>query len=204
MVKTPEGWDQEELKRRMVAYNAAFFTVAAVTPGATYRVLKYCEDPATRAILTAGKKPAKVKGIKPVVVIKIDVLIANESLNIPGVPANRIRTVGSLPMCPLSHLVLLRLQGWDDRRTAELAHHRAKGQRDVIDLANRLLPYASAFDWTYVAGSMLAAAGTMMADADAYLPAEFMQTSRRRIRDFCMDYPETMAMWIQLGAVIRA
>ncbi|KAH7091841.1 hypothetical protein BKA62DRAFT_723710 [Auriculariales sp. MPI-PUGE-AT-0066] len=116
VVVSTAGWNQEELKRRMVAHNSSFFTVAAKTPGATYRVLKYHCDEGTGLYSSYGRYSRYSR------VVKVDVLIANVTLDIPSVPARRIREINGYPVSPLALLILLRLQAWDHHRVAIVRH----------------------------------------------------------------------------------
>ena len=201
VVATP-GWGQEELKRRMAAHNSSFFTVAAKTPGATYRVLKHRNStPSTFSYMrSSGYSSLSGYGRSYGAEVKVDVLIANVTLNIPGVPAERIKNIDGYPACPLALLVLLRLQAWDHHRVELVRHLREKAHVDYRDLVYHLLPYAGSFDWSQVQASSLAKKRTLMADGDAYLPASFMRTSRRRVREFCELYREAKGAWASLGA----
>lgn len=119
VVETP--MDQEELKRRMVQHNSRFFLVAAKTPGATYKVLKHGLSFSRYAV-------------------KVDVLIANVTLDIPTVPSSRVKSIDAYPTCPLAFLILLRLQAWDHHRVAAQMHLRNKAAVDYSDLTIHLLP----------------------------------------------------------------
>ncbi|EJD42900.1 hypothetical protein AURDEDRAFT_67139 [Auricularia subglabra TFB-10046 SS5] len=162
--------DQEELKRRIVQHNPRFFLVVAKTPGATYKVLKH------------GRRFSRYA-------VKVDVLIANVTLDIPSVPPPRVQTISTFPACPLAFLILLRLQGWDHHRVAAQTHLRSKAAVDHTDLVMQLLPYVRA----------RIGAG-MMADAETYLPARFMDISRARVRRFVAAYPASRSAWETVGA----
>lgn len=105
-------------------HNSRFYLVDAKTPGATCKVLKHG---ASRRAHTP---------------VKVDLLIANVSLDIPSAPRDRIWDINGLPTCPLAFLVILRLQGWDHHRQALAPHHFRKTAVDYRDLVNHLLPYA--------------------------------------------------------------
>ncbi|EIN09003.1 hypothetical protein PUNSTDRAFT_68008 [Punctularia strigosozonata HHB-11173 SS5] len=111
---------QEELKRLLESKNSSFYTVAAKTPGATYRVLWY-RIPGTT---TFGGLPK---------LCKVDILVP-PTLNIPWVPPERIERIDGIPVMPILPLLLLKLQGWEDHTEAHQTHLRLKQTDDVRDI----------------------------------------------------------------------
>ncbi|EJD47465.1 hypothetical protein AURDEDRAFT_163335 [Auricularia subglabra TFB-10046 SS5] len=172
---------QEEVKRRLAAQNESIRLIPSRTPGMTYKVVRYA--PAVPDVSVAGEGCGKL--------IKVDTLIAGESLSIPAIPANRVRYISGWPVPPLSMLLLLRLQGWSDHRRAFLEHHRHKAQIDVSDLASHLIPLA--LRSTFEGG------GTLWEEASRYLPDDFMTASLARTATFTFEHPWTLGDWHKLG-----
>jgi len=115
-------WDQEQLKRRLVATNPSFYTVPAKTPGATYRVLWYDNDFRR---------------------CKVDLLFPGD-MDIPSVPiANIEYPEQGKPCAPFALVFLLKLQAWAQHRDSAEARFRTKSATDALDLRT-MLPIAHA------------------------------------------------------------
>ena len=116
-------WDQEELKRRVVAANSSFYLVAAKTPGATYKVLWYRNYNFRRC--------------------KVDLLLPG-IMNIPSVPIAAIdHSEPGKPCAPFALVFLLKLQAWQQHRDSGEVRFRIKSSTDARDL-KRMLPIAHA------------------------------------------------------------
>jgi hypothetical protein len=176
------GLEQEELKRRLCQHNSLFFTEAAKTPGATYRVLKY-----------AMRWSRAGNAMRPV---KVDVLVAKApSLHIPNIPRDRIQTVNNYPVCPFEMLTLLRMQGWEDHLNATQHFHRNKAYVDARDLQDFILPFAKGS--TFGAGANVSQ--TLFATAEGYLPQDFVQRSKERVLKYGLTYKSQIGDWRALG-----
>jgi len=116
-------WDQEELKRRVVAANRLFYLIPSKKPGATYKVLWYHNYPARRC--------------------KVDILLPG-IMNIPSFPIADIDypELGK-PCAPFALVFLLKLQAWQQHRDSEEVRFRIKSNTDALDL-RRMLPIALA------------------------------------------------------------
>jgi len=119
------SWDQEEVKRRVVAANPSFYLVPGKTPGATYKVLWY------RSFYARGR-------------CKVDLLLPG-IMNIPPVPIARIDYPTQLgkPCAPFALVFLLKLQAWMDHRESEELRFRLKASTDALDIRT-MLPIARA------------------------------------------------------------
>lgn len=123
-------WDQEELKRRVVAANPSFYLVPAKTPGATYKVLWY----RNYRSYTANR-------------CKVDLLLPG-IMNIPSVPVSAIdHSEPGKPCAPFALVFLLKLQAWQQHRDSEEMRFRIKSSVDALDL-KRMLPIALAKGFT--------------------------------------------------------
>jgi hypothetical protein len=158
---------QERLKTMLVAADPNFYLVAAKTPGATYKVLWYRLDPDSR--------------------LKIDILRPG-IMNIPCVPPELIGRVSGLPVMPLSGILLLKLQAWEDHRNAEKWHMRDKAQVDYADLA-RLLPIAIR-------------EGLYLPD-ETWLPENFIEAARSRVERLLMLNEDMYCQWQEIGLLER-
>lgn len=176
---------QEEVKKRVAAHNSRVHLVPSKTPGMNYKVLRYGSEASDSP--DAGL-PAKL--------IKVDVLVAEENLCVPAIPAARVFRLGEWPLAPLAFLLLLRLQGWSDHRAAELDHHREKTAVDVADLCMHLVPFCLA--------SSFAGGGTLWEEAQRYLPEDFLALSRERADTFVAEHPWAYGDWTELGFPLTA
>lgn len=115
--------DQEQIKRRLVAANPAFYLVPSKKPLATYKVLWY-------RTTTYGT-------------IKVDILLPG-IMNIPRFPSSRIDCTNArqLPCAPLSLSLLLKLQAWSEHRAAPEWYYSKEQHKDHLDL-EALAPLAA-------------------------------------------------------------
>lgn len=114
------SWDQEELKRRVVAANPSFYLIASKKPGATYKVLWYHAYNVRRC--------------------KVDLLFPG-IMNIPSIPTSAIEYPGGKPCAPFAVVFLLKLQAWQQHKDSEELRFRIKSSVDALDL-RRMLPIA--------------------------------------------------------------
>jgi len=114
-------WNEEELKRRVVAANPSFYLIPSRTPGATFKVLWYRTMYSRRC--------------------KVDLLLPGV-MNIPSVPiANISSPEQGKPCAPFMLVFLLKLQAWEQHRDSEELRFRVKANTDALDL-RRMLPIA--------------------------------------------------------------
>ena len=106
-------YDQEALKRLLVAADSNFYLVDSKNRLATYKVL-WC---------TVGLRRCKVDILRPVI-----------TLNIPDIPPSDVLYYRGLPVIPLAPLVLLKLQGWMDHRDSNKLWERRKESVDIADV----------------------------------------------------------------------
>lgn len=117
-------WDQEELKRRVVAVNPSFYLVPGRAPGATYKVLWYRSN-------SYGRR------------CKVDLLLPG-IMNIPLVPTSAVDySDPGKPCAPFALVFLLKLQAWQQHKDSGETRFRLKAYTDVSDL-RRMLPIARA------------------------------------------------------------
>lgn len=168
---------QEDLKAAIVAHDPIHFYLRdAKDPEATYKVLYYRLDEASTT-----KQGCKVDILLPGV------------MHLPALPRARIvwqkRGEYVLPVVPFAVLLLQKLQGWDDHRTATEARYVEKAPIDVADLANMLRmprhvqPLTVSRPW---------------ADR-ALFSEEFEQLSSERVQEFCEEFPQHKRAWQLLG-----
>lgn len=118
-------WDQEELKRRVVASNPSFYRVPGKAPGATYQVLWY-------QYRSYSSRKCKVDLLFPGI------------MNIPSIPTSSIdRPESGRPCAPFIVVFLLKLQAWAQHRDSEEMRFRIKSSKDASDLRT-MLPLARA------------------------------------------------------------
>jgi len=118
-------WDQEELKRQLVATNSSFYLVMSKTPGATYKVLWY---------RTSHYSSWRCK---------VDLLFPG-TMNIPSIPSSAIEhPEPGRPCAPFALVFLLKLQAWVQHRDSEELRFRLKSSTDAMDLRT-MLPIARA------------------------------------------------------------
>jgi len=90
-----------------------------------------------------------------------------------------------LPCCPLSALLLLKLQGWIHHSEEEEARFRAKQVADVRDI-NELL--------------VIACRKQIQPREESYLDGEFiLSAAEERLEAYLEEYPHTHDRWEQLG-----
>jgi hypothetical protein len=119
---------------------------------------------------------------------KVDVLIPG-TMHLPNLPPTHSILIDGVPLVPFSLLLLHKLQGWDDHRLAEEAYKRGKLPQDAADI-RRLLgmevlvkELVKSKPW-----------------ADRVLfSEEFEELTRRRVKDYCAEYPKYVRRWRGLG-----
>ncbi|KAI0061093.1 hypothetical protein BV25DRAFT_1826943 [Artomyces pyxidatus] len=160
-------YSQERLKEFIIAADSTYYLVASTNWRNSYKVLWH-----------------RVQG-RPGVVCKVDILVP-PTLMIPMIPSNHIVWVRDVPIMPLLSLLLLKLKGWEDHRTATSRRPDliAKQHVDVKDIAELL--------------AIAAQRGVRRTD-DQWLCLSFRSTSKRRIRTFVQMHPGTLQAWQELG-----
>ncbi|KAF9458896.1 hypothetical protein BDZ94DRAFT_1269618 [Collybia nuda] len=166
---------QEDFKTAIVARDPVhFFLKNAKDPKATYKVLYYRLD-------NTSKKETS----------KVDILLPGV-MHLPALSMEKIvwqrRGENVLPVVPFAVLLLQKLQGWDDHRTATENRYIKKAPVDVTDLTNMLqmrhvYPLVVSRPWSD---------RTLFSE-------EFEQRSRERVIDFCAQYPQHKEIWQRLG-----
>ncbi|KZV75030.1 hypothetical protein PENSPDRAFT_731971 [Peniophora sp. CONT] len=164
---------QEDLKRILASEDPNFSLVPSSNPRNTYKVVWY----------TVPGSYTRVK---------VDVLLPGV-MNIPTITKERFVwfSNNTLPSMPLLPLLLLKLQAWDDHRTASLRRMdlREKQHVDVADI-NVLLPIAKK-------------AGVHRSEGN-HLPSSFLDAADRRVRSYVVAYPTSKAHWKALGFVVES
>ena len=152
--------------------NPAFYTVAAKTLGATYRVLWY--------------HPRGWSLSRRVDAVKVDILLPG-IMDIPSFSTTYIDTSNSyrLPAAPFSIVLLLKLQAWSQHRTAIKTYLNIKQHTDASDLET-LVPLA-------------AAKGVRI--SEAVLPSSFVDAAKARVLEYVRNFPasSTIRGWRTIG-----
>lgn len=165
-------YDQETIKRMLTGANPGFYTVAAKTIGATYRVLWY--------------HPLGWSLTPRIGSVKVDILLPG-IMDIPSFSAAHIDTSNSrrLPAAPFSIVLLLKLQAWSQHRTAFKTYLYRKHYTDKSDLET-LVPLA-------------AAKGVRI--SEAVLPSSFVEAAKNRVLDYVGRYPASSSIseWRTIG-----
>jgi hypothetical protein len=156
---------QSALKQMLCDADASFYTVAAKTPGATYRVLYYR--------LTGYRRCCKVDILTP------------GTMNIPAVPARRIRVIKELPVMPFSGVLFLKLQAWEDHNHDPRAFMRSKQYTDASDIQTLL---------------KIAVRKGLKPAADKWAPDWFIDMAKRRAKRFMAAYGGEKE-WKAIGVV---
>ncbi|KAF9261313.1 hypothetical protein L218DRAFT_980962 [Marasmius fiardii PR-910] len=176
-------WTQEELKRRVVAADPNFYTVASRGRYAGHRVLWY-RFPSSRSALIYPRS-SSVNGRR----CKVDLLLPG-IMNIPPIPTSRIHYKdgrGSKPLMPFLPLLLLRLQGWEDHGESPKHWMRAKQSIDVADIVE-LLNLAE-----------IKYPDVNLQNDEVWLPVSFVDEAKRRVGLFIAKYTSTRERWELLG-----
>ncbi|VDB83089.1 unnamed protein product [Peniophora sp. CBMAI 1063] len=164
---------QEGLKRMLAAEDPNFALVPSSNPRNTYKVVWYTV-PGSRAR------------------VKVDVLLPGV-MNIPSIAPERFVWFknNTLPSMPLLPLLLLKLQAWDDHRSASFRRTdlREKQHVDVADI-DVLLPIAKKTGVHRSKGG--------------YLPRSFLDAADRRVRSYVVYYPTSKVHWEALGFVVES
>ena len=159
-------YSQESLKDELVRLNPRFYTVASRNPKATYRVLWY------HLIETDS-------------CLKVDLLVPG-TLDIPEVPLSEIdyTNIYELPCAPMSHLLLLKLQGWIHHGEALAIQYRRKLPQDEEDINGML---------------KIARRKGLKPRTETYLPQSFLSVAEARVKEYVMSCPNSKEDWAALG-----
>lgn len=172
--------DQEDIKRRIVAADSAFFLVASTNYRNHYKILWYNLD-------TSGSPGSRA--------CKVDILVPG-IMCIPGIaPRQRVsfkRGENKPPMppgMPLLPLLFLKLQAWSDHRSSLYANVVRKQYVDAVDIEELLEVCLGKLKERLKGARVLE------------LPASFVEAGKRRIAEFCLYYPATKTKWRALDHV---
>ena len=172
--------DQEEIKRRIVAADSAFFLVSSTNALNRYKILWYS--------LGAPGSP-RLRACK------IDVLVPGV-MCIPAISQKRFmmfksggKRLGVPPAMPILPLLLLKLQAWSDHRSSRYMDKILKQHIDARDIEELLEVCLGRLK------ERLKGVGALE------LPASFVDAGKRRIREFSLYYPNTQTQWNELERV---
>ncbi|KAF8575829.1 hypothetical protein K439DRAFT_1397847 [Ramaria rubella] len=158
--------ETEALKRQLVALEPHFYLVDARKRTATYKVLWYhIQETDSR--------------------IKVDLLMPGD-LDIPAVPLSVIDRSHSsgLPSAPLSHVLLLKLQGWIHHGDAVELRYRRKQPIDVQDVSALLV---------------IARLRGVQPRSESYLPEAFISRAALRVIKYVHSNPNSKEAWKAVG-----
>lgn len=163
------SWPQENLKAKLVEINHKFYLVPSRDPRATYQVLWYHITETDSCI-------------------KVDILFPGV-LDIPDVPLSLIdhNNIYNLPCTPLSHLLLLKLQGWIHHGESTAQRYRQKQPQDEQDI-NELLA--------------IACLRGLRPREERYLPRSFILRAELRVQKYVRACPSSERSWRALGFVL--
>jgi hypothetical protein len=178
--------NQEDIKEAIVSADPDHFVLkAARDPDATYRVLYFCIS-ASPTASTARYRSSKVDILLPGV------------MHLPALPTSLIVWKNELPIVPFSVLILQKLQGWDDHRTAVEERYTEKAPVDAKDLA-----------WLIGGANRNAAVLRELKQRRPWsdrtlFSEEFERLSRERVISFCEAFPQHINTFRNLGfATVR-
>ncbi|KAF7975529.1 hypothetical protein HWV62_9353 [Athelia sp. TMB] len=172
--------DQEEIKRRIVAADPAFFLVASTNALNHYKILWY-------NLGTPGSLGLRA--------CKIDILVPG-IMSIPAISQRRFavfksggKILGVPPAMPILPLILLKLQAWSDHRSSRYADKIFKQYADARDIEELLVVCLGRMKERLKGTTALK------------LPASFVEAGKRRIREFSLYYPNTQTQWKELERI---
>ncbi|EKM84411.1 hypothetical protein AGABI1DRAFT_32924 [Agaricus bisporus var. burnettii JB137-S8] len=102
---------------------------------------------------------------------------------------SQIVTISGIPLVPFSLLLLHKLQGWSDHRSAPEQFKRHKQHQDAADIrkllamSNLVKPLQQIRPWT---------------DNELFSP-EFQVLTRERVKEYCKEFPMRAESWKLLG-----
>ncbi len=173
-------YDQEALKRILVAADSRFYLVPSTNHKATYEVLWYRADLEfdPRVVYCGPEHRARSH-------CKVDVLVPGGDLDIPDVPERRIATRSGLPVMPLVPQLMLKLQAWAHHRASSREDMWAKQYVDVRDIESLL--------------RLAVDASARKGDED-WLPPSAFTVAEARLSSFIRDgSPASASLWRELG-----
>lgn len=194
------SYDQEDLKRTIVANNSKFYLLRAKTPGATYKVLWYRFPPVIPQPSSYSSYGNRIGGRNVVSsstkFIKVDILLPG-AMDIPIFHRSLITYERqgnyNLPCAPWKLVILLKLQGWSQRRASSVDHYLDKVPMDHDDLVS-LLSIAQ----------MRGIKILPLTEDDSYMPDDFVENARIRVREHLIAHPEHREDWKELGYDVDA
>lgn len=123
---------------------------------------------------------------------KVDILIpansAHIGLNIPTIPLERIMHKEAIPLMPFFALLLMKLQGWKDRRDLPAANYGQKQIEDVADMKKMLLLATEEGADYHLADPL-----------ERWMPEWFVRQAEQRIVEFLGAVPESLGQWRAMG-----
>lgn len=166
--------DQEDIKRRIVAADLAFFLVASTNYRNSYKILWYNLGAPGSPGLCACKVDILIPGVMSIPRISPGQRVSfKQRENKPLVPQ----------VMPLLPLLLLKLQAWSDHRSALYRDKIVKQYVDVVDI-EELLEICLGKMKEHLKGARVLG-----------LPTPFVEAGKRRIAEFCLYYPATKMKW---------
>ncbi len=175
--------DEEALKRTIQSADTRFLLVSSKNPKNTYKILWF----------TLSSSPPRH--------CKVDVLIPG-LLEIPRIPQEHVvlhsHATFKLPVMPLFPLLLLKLRGWDDHRSARAAHLRKKTHDDIKDI-DEVLAMAVARQErasTWVPESLVASASARV--------REYVALNHNESRTKVEVTPRRISEWVAIGVSNQA
>ena len=115
---------------------------------------------------------------------KVDILVPGV-MDLPYILPRYIMEIDELPCAPLDLLLFHKLKAWNDRLYVRRPDLRAKLPGDIQDIGD-LLWLAN---WE----------GLDVTEGRQYITDPFREASYRRVKKFCLEYPEYAGLWIGLG-----
>jgi hypothetical protein len=175
----------EDLKRMIANDHPSFFLKNSKQPRATYQILWYryfTQD--HPGVDTEFKVDILLPGIMHLPCLRHELIEWVES-------TQRIAsdvTSDTLPLLPLSVVLLQKLQAWDDHKFAEQRHYIVKQHQDAQDIQN-MLKLGCVLDLGYTQS---------WHDFDLF-DEEFQLLSQQRVKEFCRCFPSSAETWRILG-----
>jgi hypothetical protein len=120
--------------------------------------------------------------IRPGVSCKVDILLPG-MLNISPIPTHLVEIRDELPVLPFLPLLLLKVQAWIEHEKDERWHMKSKIRNDFRDIDEML---------TLINDSH-------RLDANGWLPAAFIDTSREHVKVFVLQRENTKERWNAIG-----
>ena len=179
-------YGQETLKEMLVTADPDFYLVLPRRGiAAGYKVLWYQKGRGSNAYTQYTRSSLFQARCK------VDILVPG-IMNIPTVPAERVRTLSALPTMPILPHLFLKLQAWADHRASHRSDQIAKQYVDVDDI-KRLLEIA------------VARRARVHASESAWVPQSMVQAAKTRVQSFVsIASPSSKNQWRAIGIAVEA